>query len=119
MWIGQWTLAAIFLGSGIAKSTMPKKRLIDTGQTGVVFFPQPAIRAIASLELLGALGVVLPWLAGIAPVLTPSAATGLALVMVGAAVSHAKLREPRNVAVNAGIFAVCVFVAVGRFADLT
>jgi uncharacterized membrane protein YphA (DoxX/SURF4 family) len=119
LWIGQWALAAIFLGSGTAKLTMSKKRLIDTGQTGVVFFPLPAIRGIASLELLGAIGVVLPWLTGIAPVLTPLAASGLAIVMVGAAVSHTKLREPRNVAINAVIFAVCVFVAVGRFADLT
>ena len=119
LWIGQGLLAAIFLGSGLAKSTMSKERLIDTGQTGVVFFPLPAIRVIASFELLGVLGVILPWLTGIARVLTPLAAVGLACIMVGAAVTHTKLREPRNVAINAAIFAVCVFVAVGRFADLT
>jgi hypothetical protein len=119
LWIGQGILAVIFLGSGIAKSTMSKKRLIDSGQTGVVFFPTPAIRVIAALEILGAVGVILPWLTGIARVLTPVAAVGLACVMVGAAISHTKLREPRNVATNAVIFAVCVFVAVGRFADLS
>jgi hypothetical protein len=115
LWIGQGLLAAIFLGSGLAKSTMSKERLIDTGQTGVVFFPLPAIRVIAALELLGVLGLILPWLTGIARVLTPLAAVGFACLMVGAAVTHTKLREPRNVAINAAIFAVCVFVALGRF----
>ena len=118
LWIGQGILAAIFLGSGIAKSTMSKKRLIDSGQTGVVFFPLPAIRFIAALELLGVLGIILPWLTGIAPVLTPLAAVGFAGLMIGASITHTKLREPRNVAINAAIFAVAVFVAVGRFADL-
>jgi hypothetical protein len=119
LWIGQGILAIIFVGSGIAKSIMSKKRLIDSGQTGVVFFPTPAIRAIAALELLGAVGVILPWLTDIARVLTPLAAVGLACVMVGAAISHAKLREPRNVTANAVILAVCLFVAMGRFADLS
>jgi len=50
--------------------------------------------------------------------LTPLAAVGLCLVMVGAAGSHARLREPRNVAVNAVLFALAVTVAVARFGDL-
>jgi uncharacterized membrane protein YphA (DoxX/SURF4 family) len=116
LWIGQIVLAVAFLTSGTLKSWWPKQRLIDSGQTGVVFFSQPAIRLIAVSELLGAVGVVLPWLTGIAPVLTPLAAVGLGIVMIGAATTHVKLREPRNVATTVVLFAVCVFVAAGRFA---
>ena len=77
LWIGQGILAVIFTVSGTAKLTKSKQRLIDSGQTGVVFLPLPAIRVVASLELLGVLGVILPWLTGIRPGLTPLAAMAL------------------------------------------
>jgi len=115
LWICQGLLAVIFAVSGAFKISKSKQWLVDNGQTGVVFFPQPAIRAIATLELLGVAGIILPWATGIAPILTPLAASGFALLMVGAAICHTKLREPRNVAINAVIFAIAVFVAYGRF----
>ena len=115
LWICQGLLAVVFAFSGGCKISMSKQWLVEHGQTGVVFFPLPAIRAIATLELLGVLGIILPWATGIAPILTPLAAGGFALLMVGAAISHAKLREPRNVMTNAFIFAVAVFVVYGRF----
>jgi len=119
LWIGQILLAIIFAGSGSFKISQSKERLIELGQTGVVFFPLPAIRLIAALELVGAIGIIVPWATGIAPILTPLAAVGFALLMVGAAISHSLLREPRNVATNAAIFALAVFVAYGRFANLS
>ncbi|HZM84019.1 MAG TPA: DoxX family protein [Candidatus Limnocylindrales bacterium] len=115
LWICQGLLAVIFAVSGAFKISKSKQWLVDNGQTGVVFFPQPAIRAIATLELLGVAGIILPWATGIAPILTPLAASGFALLMVGAAICHTKLREPRNVAINAVIFVIAVFVAYGRF----
>jgi DoxX-like family len=118
LWIGQGLLAVIFAGSGSFKISQSKERLIELGQTGVVFFPLPAIRLIASLELLGVVGIIVPWATGIAPILTPVAAVGFALLMIGAAICHTLLREPRNVAINAAILALAVFVAYGRFADL-
>ena len=71
LWIAQTLLAVIFTTSGVLKATQPKPTLIATGQTGVVFYGMPFIRFIAACELLGALGVIVPWLTGIAPVLTP------------------------------------------------
>ncbi|MFD0201947.1 MULTISPECIES: DoxX family protein [Saccharothrix] len=115
LWIGQVLPAAVFLMSGAAKSTQSKERMPATGQTGVAFLSLPAIRVVAALEVAAAIGVVVPWATGIAPVLTPIAAVGLGLVMVGAAYFHARLREPRAVAVNVLLLAVAVFVAVGRF----
>jgi hypothetical protein len=118
LWILQGLLAVVFLGSGLAKSTMTKERMLASGQTGVAPFPLPVIRAVACCELLAAAGLLLPWATGIARFLTPLAAVGLCLVMVGAAGSHARLREPRNVAINTVLFALALTVAVARFGDL-
>jgi hypothetical protein len=118
LWILQVLLAVVFLGSGAAKSTMSKPRLLATGQTGVAPFPVPVIRVVAVCELLAVAGLILPWATGIAAVLTPLAAVGLCAVMVGAAWSHASLHEPRNVAVNVVLFALALTVAIGRFATL-
>ena len=116
LWILQGTLAVVFAGSGLAKSTMSRDRLLATGQTGIALFPMPVVRVTAVCELLAAAGLVLPWATGIAPVLTPLAAVGLCVVMVGAASSHARLREPLSVAANTVLFAMALAVAVGRFA---
>jgi uncharacterized membrane protein YphA (DoxX/SURF4 family) len=114
LWILQGLLAAIFTVSGLAKISQPKARLIASGQTGVTPFPLPVIRITAFCELLGAIGILLPRLVGVAEFLTPAAAAGYAIVMVGAIASHAYLREPRNVAATVAIFIAAVTVAVGR-----
>lgn len=64
LWTLQGTLAAIFTVSGLAKISQPKQRLIAIGQTGVTPFPVPVIRFTAFCELLGAVGILLPWLLG-------------------------------------------------------
>jgi hypothetical protein len=118
VWIVSALLAAVFAASGAAKLTMSRERLIATGQTGIAVYPMPVVRLTAACELLGAVGVLGPWALGVAPALTPAAAVGLALVMVGAAAAHTKLREPASVAANAVLFAACAFVAVARIAML-
>ena len=126
LWTAQILLAALFLLSGALKVSMRKDRLIKSGQTGVAPFPPAVIKTTAVCELLAAAGLTLPRPTGIAPVLTPVAAVGLAVVMVGAAISHGSLlradraagrgsAEARNVAANLVILGICVFVAVGRF----
>jgi uncharacterized membrane protein YphA (DoxX/SURF4 family) len=116
-WIAQGLLSVVFLFSGIFKGTQSKERLLQAGQTGVARYGLPVIRFIAACEILGALGVTLPWLTGIAPVLTPVAAAGLGIIMVLAARVHAQQREPQNVATNLVLLAVCGSVAVVRFAE--
>lgn len=116
LWIAQGLLAAVFAASGTAKSTMSKQRMIETGQTGVAPFPLPFIRVIAAFELVAVLGLILPEATGVAPVLTPLAATGLGIIMIGAGFSHASLREFTQVfGVNLVLFLLCLFVALGRF----
>jgi len=114
LWTLQGLLAAVFAASGLAKISQPKDRLIASGQTGVAPFPLPVIRFTASCELLGAVGILVPRLVGVAEFLTPAAAFGFAIVMVGAIASHGYLREPRNVALTTAIFVAAVTVAVGR-----
>jgi uncharacterized membrane protein YphA (DoxX/SURF4 family) len=114
LWTLQGSLAAIFTVSGLAKISQPKARLIASGQTGVTPFPLPVIRITAFCELLGAIGILVPRLVGVAEFLTPAAAAGYAIVMVGAIASHAYLREPRNVVATVAIFIAAVTVAVGR-----
>jgi uncharacterized membrane protein YphA (DoxX/SURF4 family) len=118
LWVAAIVLAATFLLSGSLKLVMSKERLIATRQTGVKPFPLPAIRVIAACELLGVLGIVLPWATGIVPVLTPLAAVGMVGLMIGAAISHGSLGEYRQSALNVTLLAIAAFVAVGRFAAL-
>jgi uncharacterized membrane protein YphA (DoxX/SURF4 family) len=117
-WILTAILAVIFTFSGIAKSTMSRDRLIASGQTGIAPFPMPLVRAVAVAELFAVAGLFAPWLSGTARVLTPLAAVGLVGVMIGAAVSHASLREPKAVAANVTLLALASFVAASRFSAL-
>jgi uncharacterized membrane protein YphA (DoxX/SURF4 family) len=114
LWTTQGILAAVFAFSGLQKNLRTKERLIASGQTGVKEFSLPFIRFVATMELLGAAGLILPWATRIAPVLTPLAAAGLGIIMVGAARAHARLHEPRNVAANLVLLALCVIVVLGR-----
>ncbi|MFG1623050.1 DoxX family protein [Kribbella sp. NPDC049227] len=117
-WIFTGVLAVVFTVSGVAKSTMSRDRLIATGQTGIAPFPMPLVRAVAICELFAVAGLFAPWLTDTARVLTPLAAVGLTVVMIGAATSHASLREPKPVAANTTLLALAAFVAATRFAAL-
>lgn len=79
-------------------------------------FDARTIKGIGTLEVLGALGVILPRLTGILPVLTPLAATGLALTMLGAARTHLRRQESQMLLINGMLFVLAAFVAYGRFA---
>jgi uncharacterized membrane protein YphA (DoxX/SURF4 family) len=118
LWVGQGLLAVVFLVSGVQKSTQTTERMIATGQTAAKIVPLRIMRVAGVSELFGVLGVILPWLTGIARVLTPVAAGGFGLIMVMAAGVHSRLHEPRNVATNMVILTVAVTVSWGRFAGL-
>jgi uncharacterized membrane protein YphA (DoxX/SURF4 family) len=79
LWIAQWLLAFLFLFAGIAKLVSPLQPMVD--QSGV---PAGLLLFVAAMEILGAVGLVLPGLLHIATKLTPAAALGLILIMIGA-----------------------------------
>ena len=72
-------------------------------------------RAVGLLEVLGALGLVLPGALGIAPLVTPLAAVGLALTIVGAIATHVRMGETERLAVPVVLLALTLFVAVEPF----
>jgi uncharacterized membrane protein len=74
------------------------------------------LRIIGFLEMLGAVGLILPPVTGVAPWLAPLAAIGLALVMAGAIVFHLARKDDGRVLITNGLLlAVALFVAVGRY----
>jgi uncharacterized membrane protein YphA (DoxX/SURF4 family) len=115
LWIIAIVLAVAFAGSGLMKLVVPKDKLVTAGQGWAQDYSQTNIRLIGLVELLGAVGLVVPAAVHIAPILVPLAAVGLALVMVGAIVVHARRKEPMNIAVNVVLIVLAVIVAWGRF----
>ncbi|MGR6963164.1 DoxX family protein [Geodermatophilus sp. URMC 61] len=115
LWIVAGLLAVAFLAAGLMKLAQPKKKLADSGMGWTEDFSDGAVKGIGALEVLGAVGLILPAALGIVPVLVPIAATGLALLMLGAAVTHARRKESPNIVVNIVLLALAAFVAWGRF----
>ncbi len=81
LWIVQALLAALFLFAGGFKLIAPLEML-----RGPFALPGSFLRFIGTVEVLGAIGLVVPWLTGIRPLLTPLAAAGLVVIMTGATV---------------------------------
>ncbi|MGA7689192.1 MAG: DoxX family protein [Jiangellales bacterium] len=79
---------------------------------------EPAFTSIGALEVLGAIGVVLPWALDIAPVLTPVAAAGLAVITAGAALTQVRRGERQPVVANVILLALALTVAIGRGVEL-
>lgn len=116
LWIVAGLLAALFLAAGAMKLSTPKARLLENPQMGwAETYPAGAIKLIAAAEVVGALGLVLPGAFDVATWLVPTAAAGLAVIMAGAVVTHARRSEWSSVAMNAVLLALAVLVAVERF----
>ncbi len=115
VWIVSGLVALLYLMAGGRKVITPEAALPATfpfvEATGV-----PLLRAIGALEILGAIGVIVPALTGIAPILTPIAAIGLALIQVGAIILHVRRKEYGSLAFNAVLLVLPAFVAVARLA---
>lgn len=114
LWIIAGLLAAAFAAAGVTKLTQPKEKLVKSGPWAEDF-PLGAVRAIGALEVLAAVGLILPALLGIAPVLVPLAALGLVILMAGAAITHVKRGEPSVLPINAVLLILAAIVAWGRF----
>ncbi|MEU5873561.1 DoxX family protein [Glycomyces sp. NPDC047369] len=116
LWILAGLLAAYFALAGFAKLAQSKEKLLETPRMGwAADFSQGAIRLIASLEVLAAIGLIVPALLDIATVLVPLAATGLVAVMIGAIVVHARRKEYQAIVMNAIPLVLAAVVAWGRF----
>lgn len=86
LWVIQGLLAALFLFAGGTKLVLPIEKM-----TKDIHMPGLFLRFIGTCEILGAVGLILPWLTGIKRVLTPLAASGLVIIMTGATVITLRL----------------------------
>ncbi|MER5972308.1 DoxX family protein [Streptomyces sp. NPDC002055] len=115
LWVLAGVLAAGFLAAGAMKLSQPKQKLAASGMGWTEGVSAGTVKLIGSVEVLAALGLVLPPALGIAPVLAPLAALGLALVMLGALGVHARRSESQMIAVNLVLLVLAAVVAWGRF----
>lgn len=115
LWVAQILLVLVFGSSALVKGTQSTARAVELGMTGVVDVPLPVMRFTAFCELLGIIGLVLPYTTGVLPILTPLAALGLGLIMVPAVRIHLGLGEPATAVGNLVLLALCLFVAWGRW----
>ncbi len=116
VWIVSGLLAAMFLMAGAMKLTTTREKLDADPRMGwSAAFPMGTIRFIGATEVAGAAGLILPWAFNVAPVLTPLAGVGLAIIMGLAALTHLRRGEGQLTVTNLVFLALAVFVAVARF----
>ena len=109
LWIVQGLLAAIFLFAGGMKLILPIEAM-----AGPVPLPGPFLRFIGVAEVLGAAGLILPWLLRIRPGLTPLAAAGLVVIMIGATIVTVMGGQAGAALVSLAVGALAALVAYGR-----
>ena len=115
LWIVAILLAAAFLGSGLLKVLRSKEQLKAAGMNWVDFFSPGMVKIIGALEALAAVGLILPAVLDIAPILVPLAATGLAVTMAGAIITHVRMKDYKGMAPSVVLLLLSAFVAWGRF----
>ncbi|MDF2724004.1 MAG: DoxX family protein [Paenibacillus sp.] len=113
LWIVQALLGLVFLMAGVTKSFQYEKA--KEKMPWAKEFSKGFVRFVGVSELLGAIGLILPYALGIVPVLTPIAAIGLALIMVLATVYHVRKNEYSAIGMNIVMLALFIFIAVGRW----
>ena len=106
LWIVNAFLALIFLAVGLMKLARPRTALAASGMAWTADSTDAAVKGIGAIEILGAIGLIVPLATGIAPVLTPLAAAGLAVVMIGAVIVHIRRKESAVVPLILGILAI-------------
>ena len=114
-WVLAGLLAIAYLMAGAMKSTRSKPQLVDAGIVWAGDFPIAAVRFIGIVELLGAIGLILPPIVDVAPVLGSVAAIGLALVQVGAVATHLIRHEAKVLPMNVVLLALAAATAVVGF----
>lgn len=114
LWAGQVLVALLFGGAGFVHSIGYAQASKNPGMAWMRAVPAPMVKTIGILEILGAIGLILPGLTGILTWLTPLAAVLLGVVMVLAIAFHVSRREAPNTIFNAILGLLAFAVAFGR-----
>ena len=117
LWIVAGLLAAAYLFAGCGKLLISKEKVATLSPSArwVEDFSAGSVKAIGALEVLAAVGLVLPAALGIVPVLVPLAALGLVMIMVGAVITRIRRHEAKFMVADLVYLALAGFVAWGRF----
>ena len=116
LWIAAGLLALVALTGGFTKTFIPKGKLEHHEGAAWTRGVSPAfVKTLGVLELLAAIGLILPAVVDVAPVMVPVTAVCWIALMIGAMTTHARLGQFKLVMVNAVYVALAVLIAVGRF----
>jgi putative oxidoreductase len=114
LWVAQVILAAVYVMAGFMKLTQPIDALVASGMSYADDYPELLTRFIGTMEVLGALGIILPAVTRIAPRLTPLAALGFSIIQILAIGLHSSRGEFQVLPVNLVLLALSLFVLWGR-----
>ena len=117
LWVLQILLAIFFIMPGYGKLLSSRQQHIEDRHISPDGAVLP-IRILGVLEWLGCIGIILPWYTGIAPVLTPIAALGFALIMLAGLVLHGRRKEYKMLPMLFVVFIMAAIVSYYRFAAL-
>ncbi len=115
LWIIQGLLALVFLFAGGMKLVLPAEVLMAQGSPNQVVLPALFLKFIGLCEVLGGLGLILPGLLRRQQYLTPLAAAGLTIIMIGAVVVTLMGDGPAMAVPPLFVGILCAFVAYGRW----
>jgi DoxX-like family len=116
LWIAAGLLALVALVGGVTKTFIPKEKLEQHEGAAWTRDASPAfVKTLGVLELLAAVGLILPAVVDVAPVMVPVTAVAWVALMTGAMITHGRLGQYKLAMVNAGYLVLAVFIAVGRF----
>ena len=114
LWVMQGLLSLFFIMPGIGKVSNSKQKHIDDNhiKTGASVIP---VRILGILELLGCAGIIVPWLTGILPILTPITAVCFCMIMIAGMVVHIQKKEYKMLPMLLAVFMLAAVVAYYRF----
>jgi uncharacterized membrane protein YphA (DoxX/SURF4 family) len=116
LWIVAGLLSVAYVTGGTVKLVMPREKFATYPTAGWANdFSSGSFKALGVLEILAAIGLILPAVFDIAPVLVPLAALGLVLYMAGATITRIRRHEFRIMVGDLAYLALAGFVAWGRF----
>ena len=117
LWVLQGILAAFFIMPGVGKISGSRENHIADGHIKPDGNLLP-IRILGVLELLGCVGIIAPWLTGIAPILTPVTAVGYSLIMILAIINHTIKKEYKMLPMLTTVLIMASLVAYYRFVSI-
>jgi hypothetical protein len=117
VWIVSGLLALAYLVAGGTKVFTGYDKIQDR-MTWTSHARPWQVKVVGVLEILAAIGLIVPELTGILPVLAPIAASGLVLIQLVAIVIHIRLGEGKKIGANVVLLLLALFVVIVRFAGV-